>query len=112
MSINKVSQSTYNTITVDTSSIPGGNIVYNNTTTLPKVQISDIGIDMDGDTDIVLGDKSLKAFMDKVEERLNIMVPNEKLESEWQELKELGDKYRKLEQELLEKAKTWNILKK
>lgn len=110
MAITKDHTNITNTLTIDPNYSFSGDVAY--TTTQPKVQISDIGIDMDGDTDLTIGDKSLKEFMSKVEERLNIMTPNKKLESEWQELKDLGDKYRKLEQELLEKARTWDILNK
>ena len=49
--------------------------------------------------------------MDRVEERLNILRPNPKLEDKWDELAELGKRYRELEAEILEKEKMWNILK-
>ena len=49
--------------------------------------------------------------IEKIEQRLNILTPNSKLESEWDELKELGDRYRKLEKRILEKAKVWDKLK-
>lgn len=62
--------------------------------------------------DIKVKEKSLSDFMEKVEERLNILPLNEKLEAEWIELKIIGDKYRALEKELIEKNKMWNILKK
>lgn len=62
--------------------------------------------------DIHIKGKSLSDLLDKIDERLCILRVNEKLEAEWQELSELGDKYRKLEQELQEKSKVWNILKK
>ena len=62
--------------------------------------------------DFKIGERSLKDFMDKVEQRLAILRPNEALEARWDELKELGDRYRKLEKELQEKEKMWDILKK
>ena len=49
--------------------------------------------------------------MKRVEERLAILEPNKKLEAEWAELKELGEQYRAMEQDLLEKARSWSILK-
>ena len=61
--------------------------------------------------DIEMNGKSMKAWMNKVEERLAILEPNEKLEAEWAELRELGERYRALEKEIQEKAKVWNILK-
>ena len=63
------------------------------------------------DADIQIGEVSLKKFMEDVSMRLNIMQPNTKLEKDWEELRELGDQYRQLEKELIEKAKVWNILK-
>ena len=62
-------------------------------------------------TDIYVAGKSLKEFMDSVEERLAILEPNEKLEAEWAELKELGEQYRAKEREIKEKARVWKILK-
>ena len=37
---------------------------------------------------------------------------NEKLEEEWAELKELGDRYRELEEHIKAKMKTYEALKK
>jgi len=47
----------------------------------------------------------------KIEQRLNILHPNEKLEAEWQELRALGEQYRKLEQHIKDKQATWDKLK-
>jgi hypothetical protein len=63
------------------------------------------------DSDITIGGKSMREFMKQVEERLAILEPNKKLEAEWAELKELGERYRAVEQDLLEKARVWQILK-
>ena len=65
----------------------------------------------DQDADIIINGKSLGAVIAKIEERLNILVPNPELETEWAELKQLGDEYRKLEVKLKEKAKIWDLLK-
>ncbi len=46
------------------------------------------------------------------EARLAILHPNEKLEEKWEELKKLGDAYRALEKDILEKEQIWNTLKK
>lgn len=62
--------------------------------------------------DVHIKGKSLSDLLEKIDERLCILRVNKELEAEWQELSELGDKYRKLEQELQEKNKVWNILKK
>ena len=61
--------------------------------------------------DIDINGKSLNAWMEKVEERLNILTPNPELEKEWDELRKLGERYRKLEKKCKEKAEMWNKLK-
>jgi len=61
--------------------------------------------------DIDINGKSLKGWMEKVEERLNILTPNPELEKEWDELRRLGERYRKLEKKCKEKAEVWKKLK-
>ena len=61
--------------------------------------------------DLDINGKSLKDWMDKVEERLNILTPNPELEKEWDELRRLGERYRKLEKKCKEKAEVWKKLK-
>lgn len=62
--------------------------------------------------DIEVDGKSMVAWMEKVEERLNILTPNPELEKEWDDLRKLGERYRKLEKKCKEKAEVWNKLKK
>jgi hypothetical protein len=69
-------------------------------------------LNLSKDTDIKLGNVSIRTFLERIEQRLEILHINPELESEWDELKELGDRYRQLEKELLEKNKVWDILKK
>lgn len=76
------------------------------------VNIGHHGIDVKQDADIKIGDVSLKDFMKRMEDRLALLTPNTKLEAEWDELKELGDRYRELEQQIKDKMKTWDILKR
>jgi hypothetical protein len=38
--------------------------------------------------------------------------PNRELEAEWDQLRDLGEQYRKLENQLMEKQQAWDILKK
>ena len=64
------------------------------------------------DADVVINGKSLTDTLQALEERLNILVPNSELETEWDELKTLGDRYRKLEKELVEKSRMWQALQK
>jgi hypothetical protein len=62
--------------------------------------------------DIKINDKSMVTWMEKVEERLNILTPNPELEKDWDELQELGERYRALERKCKEKAQMWAALKK
>ena len=62
--------------------------------------------------DIEINGKSMTAWMQKVEERLNILTPNPELEKEWDDLRRLGERYRKLEKKCKEKAQMWEALKK
>lgn len=64
------------------------------------------------DADIDINGKSMKTWMEKVEERLNILTPDPELEKEWDELRKLGERYRKLEKKCKEKTQVWNKLKK
>ena len=66
----------------------------------------------DFEGEVTIKGKSLTATLDKIEERLAILHPNPELEDRWDELKELGKRYKELEQALLEKEKVWAILKK
>ena len=63
------------------------------------------------DADIDINGKSMKAWMEKVEERLNILTPNPELEKDWDDLRKLGERYRKLEKKCKEKAEVWKKLK-
>jgi len=101
------------TITVsDDYSFDFSNIDLNGFNYNPGIDVNQGDIKIHNDGDIKLGDKSLKQFMDRVEERLNILHPNPELEQKWDELKALGNKYRELEKELQEKEKMWSALKK
>jgi hypothetical protein len=68
--------------------------------------------DADFAGDVRVQGRSLAEFMEQVEQRLNMLQPNPELEQEWNELRELGARYRELEQQCKEKAKMWNTLKK
>jgi hypothetical protein len=81
-------------------------------TSISNVNISSDGITMKEDTDIKLGERSLKDFMDQVEERLAILRPAPELEDKWDQLKALRNQYEALKAEILEKEKMWDILKK
>jgi len=61
--------------------------------------------------DIDINGKSLMKTLEALEDRLNMMVPNPELEKEWDDLRRLGNRYRKLEAKCKEKAEMWNKLK-
>jgi len=83
----------------------------NNWNNPPKVNINGDGIDMAAGTDIKVDGKSLKEFMNNMEERLAILHPNPALEDRWEQLKELRRQYVEMEKDLLEKEKIMKILK-
>jgi len=69
-------------------------------------------IRLDGaEADIEVNGWSLVDAIQKIEERLNILRPNPGLETEWEELRALGEQYRKLEQHIKDKQATWDKLK-
>ena len=121
-------------VTISTSAISGGytignggtgispNTVYTTGTTgagsfrispdYNAVLTANGRMELKGDgADIDINGKSLKNWMEKVEERLNILTPNPELEQEWDELRRLGERYRKLEKKCKEKAEVWKKLK-
>jgi hypothetical protein len=61
--------------------------------------------------DIMVGEHSIGDRLSTIEKRLGILYPNRELESRWEELRNLGEQYRKLEAELTEKELMWKILK-
>jgi hypothetical protein len=70
-------------------------------------------IKLDGpEADIEVNGQSLIIMLRNIEQRLNILQPNPELESEWAELRELGDQYRTLEAKIQAKMKTWNAVSK
>jgi hypothetical protein len=127
-------QSTYNfdsvdTITLDSTSWQTGSITSANTLTWtqpydgytvtggpwnshdPSVNISTNGVEIMGEGDLKIGDRSLKDFMDKVEDQLAILRPAPELEEKWDKLKELRRQYEECKQDILEKEKLMKILK-
>ena len=80
----------------------------------PAMVVNQSGsIDIQGqNADIKINGKSMKTWMEQVEERLNILTPNPELEADWDELQELGERYRALERKCKEKAQMWAALKK
>ncbi len=63
------------------------------------------------EADIKINGRSLTDAIKELEQRLNILVVNPELEKEWDELRELGDRYRELEKQCKEKGEMWKKLK-
>ena len=81
-----------------------GNGVATDGTTAGKIILN-------GDkADVEINGISLSESIRKIEERLNILVTNPKLEAEWEELRVLGNQYRDLEKHIKEKQATWDRL--
>ena len=74
------------------------------------------GLKVHGDAefegDVRLSGVSLKKILDKIEERLAILHPNDELEKKWDKLRDLRKQYMELEKEIKEKEQIWDILKK
>jgi hypothetical protein len=68
--------------------------------------------DADFEGDLKLKGKSLKDSLERIEERLAILRPNDELEEKWENLRGLRKMYMELEAEIIEKEKMWDILKK
>jgi hypothetical protein len=68
-----------------------------------------------GDTEIdgnlTVKGRDLMDMLETIESRLAILHPNAQLESEFDELKALGDAYRAAEKKLLEQKRVFEILK-
>jgi hypothetical protein len=115
--------STVGTVTTGTVTVPNNtsNGLYwglNGTSTITSIEpnIKGATLKVNGDADfegeVTIKGKNLSEMLEKIDERLAILHPHPELEDRWDELKELGKRYKELEQELLEKEKVWSILKK
>ena len=69
----------------------------NNWNNPPTVNITGTGIDMAAGTDITVGGKSLKEFMNKMEERLAILIPDPKKLEQFAALKKAYEHYKLME---------------
>ena len=124
------SESDFSTVYTLDNSVNVGGLTFNYPNTVPTVSggystgaspwainssmtyPSSAKIKLDGEgADIEVNGWSLIDAIKKIEERLNILTPNPELESEWAELKRLGDRYRKLEKKIQDKMATWDRLK-
>lgn len=90
----------------DNYSITGGN--WSNDS---SVNINTGGVEIKDGGDLKIGDRSMKEFMDRVEDQLAILRPAPELEEKWDKLKELRRQYEECKQDILEKEKLMKILK-
>ena len=122
-------QSTYNIDTITLSNnFSAGSITTANTLTWsqpydnytisntwnnhdPNVNIGTNGVEIKGEGDLKIGDRSMKEFMDRVEDQLAILRPAPELEENWDQLRDLRRQYETLKQDILEKEKIMKILK-
>jgi hypothetical protein len=63
------------------------------------------------DADIEINGRSLMQILDGLEQRLGLLKCREDLESDWSELKALGDQYRAMVKDIEQKTQMWNTLK-
>lgn len=63
------------------------------------------------DGEVTIKGKNLNNTLERIEERLAILHPNDELEAKWENLRNLRKAYMELEAEIIEKEKVWKILK-
>jgi len=102
---------------IQSLSIPNTFSYHNNYSAVPGMIVPAFNtgstkIALDGpEADIEINGVSLTKRLDGIAERLNLLVINSKLEKEWDELRELGERYRETEAKLKEQSKMWDKLK-
>jgi hypothetical protein len=62
--------------------------------------------------DIVINGVSLNDTLRSIQDRLNMLQPNLEVEQEWDQLRDLGEQYRELEKQLIQKQRAWDLLRK
>ncbi len=86
------------------------------TWTTAQSDIKSGSIQVQGDAvfhgNITWKNRDMREWFETVESRLGMLQPNPKMEEDWDELRELGDRYRALEKKLTEQQQVFDILKK
>lgn len=95
--------------TVLTSNGTGGSIWADPNLKGASIQVKG---DAEFEGEVRIKGKSLTESLERIEEKLAILRPNEELEEKWEELRNLRKAYKELEAEIIEKEKVWGILKK
>jgi hypothetical protein len=100
-------------VTSGVSNGTGLNWGYNDTISITSGGYEN-SLSVNGDAEIKgklkVDGRDIGEILNKIEERLAILRPNPELESRWDELRELGERYRALEADLTEKELMWSKL--
>lgn len=101
-------------IQIDYNALTGGynGITYTDFGPKAGVQIKEGNLEISDGYDIKIGGRSVLATLDVIAQRLAMLETNKELEAEFEELRALGEQYRKLEAELKDRMQTWDLLKK
>ena len=95
----------FSNTTYTTSGAQGAGSPWYSNSVGPKIQLNGEGADVE------VNGWSLVSAVKRIEERLGLFQPNTELESEWEELRDLAEQYKKLEQHIRDKQATWDRLK-
>lgn len=89
------------------------NTIWTTNTTASPMTMNQAGkISLQGENaDIEINGQSLMKMLESFQERLGWLQPNPALEADWDELRELGERYREMEKRCKEKAEVWKKLK-
>jgi len=92
----------------------GSNWAWNTVSADPNLQGNSLQVkgDANFEGDVKIKGKSIADSLERIEEQLAILRPNEELEAKWENLRGLRKAYMELEAEIIEKQKVWDILKK
>jgi len=118
----------YSNVFVSTGTVPPAN---GWTTTTPAPWVTSAGsygtvsigddtkrssLQVKGDTNIegnlVVQGTNITEILQSIQSQLGLLVPNPQMEEEFDQLRELGDRYRALEALVKEQKRVWDILKK
>ena len=113
------SNTTY-TITYPSTNTSATNLTFDysniNWTTAASQNLNGSSLEVHGDAnfqgDVKIKGKSIVDSLERIEERLAILRPNEELEEKWENLRGLRQAYMELEAEIKEKEHIWATLKK
>jgi hypothetical protein len=91
------------------SSSSNWNYAYNTASSFSsKVHITGQGIDMDDDADIRFGNVSLRSFLERIEQRLAILVPDPKKLERYEALRQAYEHYKTLEALCVDEPETYD----